>query len=76
MNILHLICQGLGNPLTIRYLENIRKQYKPNIMFLEETKNNVEYVQNIDVKLNYAHCFALSGYMAYWRSWVFFGMGM
>lgn len=59
MRILHWNCQGLGNPLTIRYLEDIRNQYNSDIMFLIETKNNVKYVQNISRRLSYPHCFVL-----------------
>lgn len=59
MRILHWNCQGLGNLLTIHILEDIRKYHKPNIMFLIETMHDVDYVQGISKRLNYAHSFVL-----------------
>lgn len=49
----------MGNPRTIHILEDIRKYHKHNIMFLKETMNDVEYVQNVSKRLHYTHNFVL-----------------
>lgn len=56
MKILHWNCQGLGSPLTISNLKDIRKSSKPDIMLLVETKN----VNTLSKELGYAHSFVVN----------------
>ncbi|XP_010481107.1 PREDICTED: uncharacterized protein LOC104759943 [Camelina sativa] len=54
--------QGRGlkrNPLTIPYLKDIRKSTKPDILFLVETKNGFQYVNNLGRELAYPNSFIL-----------------
>ena len=46
-------CQGLGNPRTVRRLKEISRTYRPDILFLIETKNPNEFVLNKCNQLGY-----------------------
>lgn len=46
-------CQGLGSPLTIPHLKDIRKTLNPDIMFLVGTKNVNSVVQSLAKDLGY-----------------------
>jgi exonuclease III len=48
-------CRGLGNFLTIRSLQKIRKQHRPEILFLSETHLDKESGERLRLKLGYAH---------------------
>lgn len=60
MRILHWNCQGLGSPLTVPYLQDIRKVHKPDIIFLIETKNVDNVVYKLVKDLGYEHSFVVS----------------
>ncbi|XP_020873965.1 uncharacterized protein LOC110226467 isoform X2 [Arabidopsis lyrata subsp. lyrata] len=74
MRILHWNCQGLRNPLTIPYLKDINRKFKIDIMFLVETKNKDNYVQNLGVDLHFDHQILVSpdglsgGLAIFWRN--------
>ncbi|CAE6132178.1 unnamed protein product [Arabidopsis arenosa] len=52
--------QGLRNPLTIPYLKDINRKYKIDILFLVETKNKDNYVQQLGKELLFDHHFLVS----------------
>ncbi|XP_013630055.1 PREDICTED: uncharacterized protein LOC106335920 isoform X2 [Brassica oleracea var. oleracea] len=60
MKILHWNCQGLGSPLTIPHLQDIRKVYKPEIIILIETKHADNFVQKVVKDLGYENSFVVS----------------
>ncbi|KAF8115084.1 hypothetical protein N665_0030s0125, partial [Sinapis alba] len=57
MKMLHWNCQGLGSPLKIPHLKDIRKSSNPDIMLLTETKNVDSFVKNLAVELGYQKFF-------------------
>lgn len=46
-------CQGVGNTLTVRHLRDIYGQYIPEVVFLSETKNKRDYLENVCGHLGY-----------------------
>ncbi|KAH7834630.1 hypothetical protein Vadar_018083 [Vaccinium darrowii] len=42
-----VLCQGVGNPLTIRRLKEVCNLYSPDVVFLAETKNKKEKIEKI-----------------------------
>ena len=53
MRMLSWNCQGLGNTLTVRQLQEIHWVYSPDIIFLSETKNRRRYMEDVLVKLGF-----------------------
>lgn len=53
MRLLHWNCQGLGSPLIIPYIKDIRRSHNPDIMLLVETKNVNSFVQDLAKDLGY-----------------------
>lgn len=46
-------CQGVGNTLTVRHLRDIYGQYIPEVVFLNETKNGRDYLENLCSNMRY-----------------------
>lgn len=65
--------QGIGNPLTQQYLNDMIKETNPDILFLCETKNIRSVVNPIITRLGYKNCFmvepigASGGLMVAWK---------
>ncbi|KAG7543566.1 Endonuclease/exonuclease/phosphatase [Arabidopsis thaliana x Arabidopsis arenosa] len=53
-------CQGLGNSMTVRRLEEINKKFRPDVIFLMETKNSDATVLKKLEDLNFAHSWLVS----------------
>lgn len=74
MRLLHWNCQGLGSPLTIPHLKDIRRQYNPDIMLLVETKNVNSLVQSLATELGYGNvkivpaCGSSGGAAIFWNN--------
>lgn len=58
MRILAWNCQGAGAKLTSRRLEEMCRMYSPSF-FLSETKNDVLYLQNMQVSLGFDSLFTV-----------------
>jgi exonuclease III len=52
-------CRGLGNFLAVRSLSDIRRQHRPDILFLSETHLDKESGDRLRIKLGYAHMFVV-----------------
>ncbi|XP_019170410.1 PREDICTED: uncharacterized protein LOC109165884 [Ipomoea nil] len=74
MSTLSWNCRGLGNPRTVREIEDIVSRKKPDFVFLMETKVNRDHAERLRVKLGFEGLFnvdnsGLSGGMAMlWRA--------
>ncbi|XP_019175839.1 PREDICTED: uncharacterized protein LOC109171159 [Ipomoea nil] len=74
MSTLSWNCRGLGNPRTVREIEDIVSRKKPDFVFLMETKFNRDHAERLRVKLGFEGLFnvdnsGLSGGMAMlWRA--------
>lgn len=74
MRALYWDVRGLGNLRTFHDLQQVLHQYKPNFIFLSETKRNSYQMKIIRVKLNYdfwlsVGCLGYSGVLALlWNS--------
>ena len=55
MNLLSWNCQGLGVPLTVKFLKEEVYRNKPQLVFLMETKQKRTYVKKIKKKCNFLH---------------------
>lgn len=66
-------CQGIDNPFTQQYLNDIIHEKNPDILFLCETKNIRDIVNPIITKLGYRNCFmvdpigAAGGLVVAWK---------
>ncbi|KAK8497336.1 hypothetical protein V6N12_064026 [Hibiscus sabdariffa] len=63
--------RGLGNRVTIRALKNSMVKFKPNIVFLSETKQKKRYLENVKMKMKMDHSFyvepsGLAGGLSLW----------
>ena len=73
MNSLFWNVQGLGNPGTKRALQSHSLKYKPDFIFLSETKLKRSAAQRVRVLLGYDNCFAVEcvgrngGLLLLWR---------
>lgn len=74
MSLLAWNCRGLAKPPAVRFLKEINKQYRPNIIFLSETlvkRNRIERVRKI---LGFGACFAVDaqghggGLALFWKN--------
>ena len=59
MNPLAWNYRGLGNPRAVRTLRGLRKMKAPKVLFLSETKLNVEEMEWIRVGLKYGSAFVV-----------------
>ena len=53
LKILSWNCCGLGNPMTVQRLKDLKKELDPDIIFLMETKNPPEFVTSTLDPLNF-----------------------
>ena len=53
MNCLSWNCRGLGNPRTVRQLQDLASRFKPEIVVLMEVKINMEKMERIKVRLKF-----------------------
>ncbi|KAK9020889.1 hypothetical protein V6N11_010901 [Hibiscus sabdariffa] len=63
--------RGLGNRVTVRALKNSMVKFKPNIVFLSETKQKKRYLEKIKMKMKMDHSFyvepsGLAGGLSLW----------
>ena len=71
MKVISWNCQGIGSPLTVEALKELRKSYDPQFLFLMETKNKEEKLEmlrrrNGFEKGVYVEPEGLSGGLAVW----------
>ena len=59
MNILSWNCRGLGSPRTVHELSRLVRKYKPQILFISETKRNKLEMEGIKIKLQFDCCFVV-----------------
>ena len=59
MSLLSWNCQGLGNPQTVRDLNQMVKEKKPSFLFLIETISHKSRMKWIRVKLGFAGMFVV-----------------
>ena len=55
MKILSWNCRGMGSNYTISYLRDIWHKHKPAFLFLSETKQQFDFVQNFQFHFGYKH---------------------
>jgi len=53
MRLISWNCQGVGPKTTSRRLEEMCRMYSPGFFFLSETKNDLVYLQNVQVSLGF-----------------------
>ena len=53
-------CRGLGRPRTVQELVCLNKSYRPNVIFLSETRQNKEYVESLRYRLGMKNVFTVS----------------
>ncbi|WOL02402.1 hypothetical protein Cni_G11121 [Canna indica] len=74
MNTLIWNCQGLGNPLTIRHLRNLRFLHSPDCLFLMEIKQDDNRFKNLLQQCGFDQCFIIpavgiaGGLILAWKS--------
>ena len=61
MNCLSWNCRGLGNPRTVRQLQDLVSRFKPDIVFLMEVEKNMEKMERIKVRLKFEGIFLVEG---------------
>ena len=61
MNCLSWSCRGLGNPRTIRQLQDLVSRFKLEIVFLMEVKIKTEKMERIKVRLKFEGIFFVKG---------------
>jgi exonuclease III len=74
MSVLSWNCRGLGNPVTVRDLNRLVKEKKPDLVFLMETKMNNKKCDFIRIKLGFDYSFCVDcvgrsgGLLLLWRN--------
>ena len=71
MKLIAWNCQGIGSPLTVKALMELKKRYDPQFFFLVETKNKEEKLEIVRRKAKfdmacYVDSEGLSGGLALW----------
>ena len=59
MSCLSWNCRELGNPQTVDKLVTLVGKKDPNVVFLMETKSNVEAIEKVRRKIQFAHKFVV-----------------
>lgn len=66
-------CQGLGNPVTVQNLREVTRSHNPSLVFLCETHQRKDYVNNLRKQLGYYKGFnvepigSAGGLSLWWR---------
>ncbi|XP_074374197.1 uncharacterized protein LOC141714582 [Apium graveolens] len=74
MNCLGWNCRGLGNSRTVRALNDLVKNRKPDILFLSETISDANKIEKLRVKLGFAQGFSVvrigrsGGLALFWKT--------
>ena len=55
MSILSWNCRGLGNSRIVKALQEVIQKEAPDIVFLMETKTDVDGIKYVQNKINYKH---------------------
>ncbi|KAL4603668.1 hypothetical protein ACB092_10G140800 [Castanea dentata] len=55
MNLINWNCQGLGNPRSVRALQDIVRRFNPKVVFLMETKAKVRHMERIKNRMGFAN---------------------
>ena len=61
MTCLTWSCTGLGNPRTVRQLQDLVSRYKPEIVFLMEVRTSLEKMKRIKYRLNFEGIYFVEG---------------
>ena len=59
MRLLAWNCRGIGKAPTVKALKALARDNSPNLVFLAETKSNVQKTNKIRVSLNYVDSFCV-----------------
>ena len=59
MKVLVWNCQGAGSPLTIPQLKEANNLLSPNLIFLCETKNKAQYMEQVKRRLHFEGCYVV-----------------
>lgn len=74
MNLLSWNCRGLGQPRTVRALNDLVKSHRPDFLFLSETISYSNKVEELRIKLGFVQCFSVDrvgrsgGLAIFWRN--------
>ncbi|KAJ4842907.1 hypothetical protein Tsubulata_023831 [Turnera subulata] len=55
MSIIAWNCRGLGQAATVRALKRLNRRYRPEIVFLSETKQEEDYIEGLRRRLGFTH---------------------
>lgn len=74
MKILSWNCRGLASPSTITQLKESLRLFKPELIFISETKRKVRFIKTICKKIGVGR--EMAGGVAYKKEWrPFVGVG-
>lgn len=74
MNILSWNCRGLGKPRTVRALNDLVRDRRPEVLFLIETISDNKRIEELRIKFGYSNCFSVDrrgrsgGLALFWNS--------
>lgn len=74
MAILSWNCRGLGNKFTVKFLRNLIYKHKPQIVFLQETKQKRDYLERLRSRFGFTDgeyvepCGRAGGLTLWWNS--------
>jgi exonuclease III len=60
MKILSWNCRGIGNPVTVRELHDLAKDYAPSVLFIMETQISKYRMENLRFSLGFDAGFAVN----------------
>jgi hypothetical protein len=76
MKILSWNCRGIGNPVTVRELHDLAKDYAPSVLFIMETQFSKYRMENLCFSLGFDAGFAVNnsgrsgGFGLFWNNGV------
>jgi hypothetical protein len=59
MRIFAWNCHGLGQPWTVQELIRLVGIYKPNVVFLSETRQTKKVIEHVCVRLGFSRCWPI-----------------